>query len=149
MARPSKYETHIAPRLEEIKDWVRSGATDKEVAKRLGIAYSTLSEYKGKFSALAAVLKETKDYVDAQVENALLKRALGFSYEETTRENKDGQLVTTKIITKQVVPDVKAQIFWLKNRRTNKWRDKPEEDTNGIEKKIDELCAAIREAAKE
>ena len=56
VARPSKYETHVAPRFEEIKDWVRNGATDEEVAKRLGVAYSTLREYKTEFSAFSAVI---------------------------------------------------------------------------------------------
>ena len=52
MARTSKYKTHVAPRFEEIKDWVRNGAIDEEVAKKLGIAYSTFKEYKNKFSAI-------------------------------------------------------------------------------------------------
>lgn len=102
MARPSKYETHVAPRLEEIKDWVRNGATDEEVAKRLGIAYSTLREYKTEFSAFSAALKETKEIVDSQVENALLQNALK--------------------------GNITAQIFWLKNRRPDKWREKPAEE---------------------
>lgn len=130
MARPSKYETHVAPRLEEVKDWCRNGATDEEIAKRLGISYSSFKEYKKEFSAFSATLKESKDIVDSQVESALLKRALGYDYEETTQERNDkGQLVVTKVVHKQVVPDTTAQIFWLKNRRPDKWRDKPVEDT--------------------
>lgn len=125
MARSSKYETHVAPRLTEIEDWVRNGATDEEVAKRLGIAYSTLREYKNEFSAFSAVLKKSKEYVDAQVENALLKRALGYDFQEITKEFKNGELVPTKIVKKHIAPDIKAQIFWLKNRRPEQWSDKP------------------------
>ena len=117
MARPSKYETHVAPRFEEIKDWVRNGATDEEVAKRLGVAYSTLREYKTEFSAFSAVLKETKDIVDAQVENALLQNALK--------------------------GNITAQIFWLKNRRAKQWREKPVEVENNQERKLDELINAL------
>lgn len=124
MARPSKYETHVAARLEEIKDWCRNGATDEEIAKRLGISYSTFKEYKKEFSVFSAALKETKEIVDAQVENALLKRALGYEYKEVTKKVVDGELKVTKVITKQVVPDTTAQIFWLKNREPSKWRDK-------------------------
>lgn len=40
----------------------------------------------------------------------------------------DGELKVTKVITKQVVPDTTAQIFWLKNRRPDKWREKPAEE---------------------
>ena len=123
MARPSKYETHVAPRLEEVRDWCRNGATDEEIAKRLGIAYSTFKEYKNEFSAFSAVLKESKEFVDGQVENALLKRALGYSYEEITKEVDETGRKKFKTVTKQVVPDVTAQIFWLKKRRPEKWRD--------------------------
>lgn len=129
MARPSKYETHVAPRLEEIKDWVRNGATDEEVAQRLGLSRSTFCAYKKEFLEFSDTLKETKAIVDSKVESALLKRALGYEYEETTRERNDnGQLVVTKVVHKQVVPDTTAQIFWLKNRRPDKWRDKPAEE---------------------
>lgn len=128
VARPSKYETHVAPRLEEIKDWCRNGATDEEIAKRLGISRDSFYQYKKEFSDFSDTLKETKEIVDAQVENALLKRALGYEYKEVTKKVVDGELKVTKVITKQVVPDTTAQIFWLKNRRPDKWRDKPAED---------------------
>jgi len=117
VARPSKYETHVAPRFEEIKDWVRNGATDEEVAKRLGVAYSTLREYKTEFSAFSAVLKETKDIVDAQVENALLQNALK--------------------------GNITAQIFWLKNRRAKQWREKPIVVEDNQERKLDDLISAL------
>lgn len=118
MARPSKYETHVAPRLEEIQDWVRNGATDEEIAKRLGIAYSTLREYKNEFSAFSAVLKGTKEFVDAQVENALLQSALK--------------------------GNITAQIFWLKNRRAKQWREKPVHVAEDPKKKLDEIISALQ-----
>lgn len=104
MARPSKYETYVAPRLEEIADWVRNGATDRQIAERLGIAESTLNEYKKLFSEFSECLKNTRAYVDGQVENALLKKALN--------------------------GDTTAMIFWLKNRRPKEWRDTATVDAN-------------------
>lgn len=101
MARPSKYETHVAPRLEEIKDWVRNGATDEEVARKLGISQRSFYEYQKEFLQFSQSLKETKEKVDSEVENALLQNALKGN--------------TT------------AQIFWLKNRRPDKWREKQTE----------------------
>lgn len=137
MARPNKYETHVAPRLEEVKDWVRNGATDEEVAQKLGISYSTLKQYKKEFSAFSATLKESKEIVDGKAESALLKRALGYEYDEITQERaENGQLIVTKVVHKHVVPDVTAQIFWLKNRRPNKWREKPVEDTSEEDKSM-------------
>lgn len=104
MARPSKYATYVAPRLEEIADWVRNGATDRQIAERLGIAESTLNEYKKLFSEFSECLKNTRAYVDGQVENALLKKALN--------------------------GDTTAMIFWLKNRRPKEWRDTATVDAN-------------------
>lgn len=102
MARPNKYETHVAPRLGEVADWVRNGATDEEIIKRLKIGKSAFYQYKREFSEFSDTLKNTREEVDGRVENALLQAALGGN--------------TT------------AQIFWLKNRRPKVWRDKPLDD---------------------
>ena len=70
-----------------------------------------------------------------KVENALYKRAVGYTYNEVTRESVKDQatgeesLQVTKVVTKQVMPDTTAQIFWLKNRRPDRWRNRPEADT--------------------
>jgi len=143
VARPSKYETHVAPRLEEIKDWVRNGATDKEVWERLGISENSFYEYKKRFSEFSESIKENKEIVDAKVESALLKRALGYEYDEITKERKDdGELVVTKTVRKQVVPDTKAQIFWLKNREPSKWREKPMQNAEDNQEKENERYSA-------
>ena len=122
----SKYFTHVEPKLTLIEGWARDGLADEQIAKNLGIAYSTFREYKNKYSALSASLKKGKEVVDYEVENALLKRALGYEYDEVTYEH--GK--ETKRVTKQVAPDTTAQIFWLKNRRPDKWRDKQVVESN-------------------
>lgn len=122
----SKYFTHVEPKLTLIEGWARDGLADEQIAKNLGIAYSTFREYKNKYSALSASLKKGKEVVDYEVENALLKRALGYEYDEVTYEH--GK--ETKRVTKQVAPDTTAQIFWLKNRRSDKWRDKQIVESN-------------------
>ena len=89
-----------------------------------------LEEWKKKYPDISEALKKGKEVVDIQVENALLKRALGYSYKETkTEETADGDKVTVTV--KEVVPDTTAQIFWLKNRRPDKWRDKQDIEHSG------------------
>lgn len=123
-----KYEEYVKPRLLEVQGWIRNGVTEKEIAKKLGIAYSTFREYKKQHSALLGTLREHKEIVDFKVENALLKRALGYKAIETTTElTKDG-LVITKEVTKEVQPDVGAATFWLKNRNKDTWSDKPKNE---------------------
>ena len=64
------------------------------------------------------------------MENALLKRALGYTYTETKKERTAEGVRTTTTI-KEVVPDTTAQIFWLKNRRPDRWRDKQDIEHSG------------------
>ena len=126
-----KYHEWLEPEgLLKIEGWARDGLTDKQIAEKMGVCRDTLIEWKKEYSDISDTLKKGKEVVDRMVENALLKRALGYSYKETTRElivNKDTgeeEIKITKIVEKKVVPDTTAQIFWLKNRKPNEWRDK-------------------------
>ena len=120
-----KYEEWLEPEgLLKIEGWARDGLTDEQIAENMGICRDTLIEWKKKYSDISDTLKRGKEVVDRQVENALLKRALGYKYTETTKERIDGSLVVTKTVEKEVVPDTTAQIFWLKNRKPDVWRDK-------------------------
>lgn len=113
-----------------IEGWARDGLTDEQIAANMGISRKTLADWKNKHSDICDTLKRGKDVIDRQVENALLKRALGYKYKETTRERVtdketgEGVLVITKVVEKEVIPDTTAQIFWLKNRKPEQWRDK-------------------------
>ena len=131
-----KYQEWLEPEgLLKIEGWARDGLTDEQIATNIGIAYSTLRDWRDKYPALSAALKKGKEVVDRQVENALLQRALGYEYTETTREYipELGEVHVTKKVTKQVVPDTTAQIFWLKNRKPQEWRDKQERLDNTVE----------------
>ncbi|WP_143476963.1 transposase [Clostridioides difficile] len=126
----AKYEYWITEEgLIKIEGWARDGLIDEQIASKMNIAPSTLYDWKKKYSEISESLKKGKEVIDRQVENALLKRALGYEYDEITYE--EGQ--ETKRVTKQVVPDTTAQIFWLKNRKPAEWRDKQiVESTNEI-----------------
>lgn len=125
-----------------LEGWARDGLTDEQIAKNIGINRTTLYDWKKKEINIADALKKGKEVVDFEVENALLKRALGYEYEEETYENG----ILTKKVKKQVAPDTTAQIFWLKNRQTKKWRDKVEIADNDAIKKLDELLEAQKNA---
>lgn len=135
-----KYHSHVEPKLLLIEAWARDGLTEEQTAKKLGVAYSTFRTYKDKHPALSAALKKGQEVADVEVENSLFKRAVGYRYDEVTREptkvtdEETGEdkivMVETKRVTKEVQPDVTAQIFWLKNRRPEIWRDKKDIDGN-------------------
>lgn len=118
-----KYEYWLTPEgLIKLEGWARDGLTDEQIAKNIGINRDTLYRWKKAYPDFSDALKRGKEVIDRQVENALLKRALGYTYDEVTFE--DG--VEVKRVRKQVVPDTTAQIFWLKNRKPEEWRDKRE-----------------------
>lgn len=122
-----KYQRWLEPDgLTLLEGWARDGLTDEQIAHNMGINKATLYDYKNKFSDISDALKKGKEVVDYEVENTLLKRALGYDYQETKIEksDKDG----TKIVqtVKHVPADVTAIIYWLKNRRRGKWCDRPE-----------------------
>lgn len=123
----SKWETHVKDKLILVEGWARDGLTDEQIAKNLGIGIRTLYEYKEKYPQFLQALKKGKEVVDLEVENALLKRALGYDYTEETTEikivaGKETKLV--KKVKKHMAGDVLAQMYWLNNRKPTKWKAK-------------------------
>lgn len=145
----SKWETHVKDKLILIQGWARDGLTDEQIAKNLGIAYSTFRDYKNKYSALSAALKKGKEVVDLEVENALLKRALGYTYTEKTTEQLPNGGIKTKTTTKYISGDTTAQIFWLKNRKPEVWRDKTAIEHSGEVKTNNPFTGLTTEKLKE
>lgn len=262
MAKGKYHDWLTEDGLIKLEGWARDGLTDKQIAHNIGVTEQTLNVWKKKYPSLFESLKRGKEVIDRQVENALLKRALGYEYEEVTRErmvdtgqnkrhggeskltekewgfakkyfngkccycgnytddltkdhvkplNNDGalsfnnvipacrscnskkkdkemmswyqsvdyydkekmrkifdyidfvnsiggsleneddtsELVVTKIVTKQVIPDTTAQIFWLKNRKPYEWRDRREIDASiGELSKVDKILEELDNIAK-
>lgn len=127
-----KYQEWLTPEgLLKIEGWARDGLIDEQIAQNIGIRAATLYEWKKRFPQFSEALKKGKEIVDRQVENALLKRALGYEYEEIKEKFEDGVLTERTVTKKEVVADTTAQIFWLKNRKPDTWRDKPEGTQKG------------------
>lgn len=124
--------------------WARDGLTDEQVAHNMGIAVSTLYDWKQKHPDISEALKKGKEVADIEVENALFKRATGYSYVEEIEER--GEI--TKRTHKHMAPDVGACAIWLKNRRPDKWRDKQAGEENEIAAN-DGFLEALEESAGE
>ena len=127
----TKWQDDFPERAEE---YARQGLDDKQIAHNLGISERTYYFYQERYPQFLQAIKRGKAPVDDEVENALLKRALGYEYEEVRTETlrapdgKDFKVLKVTKITKLILPDVTAQIFWLKNRRPDQWRDKKQID---------------------
>lgn len=133
-----KYEYWLTDEgLLRIEGWARDGLTDEQIAKNIGIVPSTFYKWLVDYSEISESLKKGKAPVDIEVENALLKKALGFSVKvkKPIKVKTKKQLQGKGTIEEEhieyaeeevyVPPDTAAQIFWLKNRKPDKWRDKP------------------------
>ncbi|MCD8357463.1 MAG: helix-turn-helix domain-containing protein [Clostridia bacterium] len=139
-----KYEKWLEPEsLILLEGWARDGLTDEQIAHNMGITARTLYLWKEKYIQIFQSLKKGKEVVDIQVENALLKRALGYEYTEEKVEisEKDGKKVVQTV--KHVVPDTTALIFWLKNRKSEKWRNKPETPDTKQDETLNRLIEAV------
>ena len=153
IARISKYEewkndNELQDKLILVEGWSRDGLTQQQIADNLGINIDTLIEYKKKYVEFSEALKKGKEVVDIQVENALLKRALGYTIQiKEQKVDKDG-CVHDLVKEVHIPGDTTAQIFWLKNRKKEQWRDKVEYETNNDDiNKVKELLSKIEEGA--
>ena len=149
---PAKYKKWLEKEnLALLEGWARDGLTDEQISHNIGINRDTLKEWKKKFSAISATLKKGKEVADYEVENALFKSACGYDYEEVTEElkwdpkSKSYVMKVTKRIKKHQPPSNTAQIFWLKNRKPQVWRDRVEnqiilnDDADALSKAFEEL----------
>lgn len=170
-----------------LSGWARDGLTDEQIAHNIGISRSTLNEWKKRYPDISDTLKRGKEVVDRIVENAMIKNATGYDYEEVTyvtvemgREEHDELVdakldefdeqypdvsreerlsfiasipktkeVVSKRVTKHKSPETLAQIFWLKNRMPDQWRDKQEiNHSGGLESKLDLSSVPVEELRK-
>ncbi|HIT88066.1 MAG TPA: transposase [Candidatus Coprocola pullicola] len=126
MGSKGKYKQWLEEdKLLLLESWARDGCLDVDIAKKIGINTATLYTWKKKYSKFNDALKKGKEVVDTEVENALLKRALGYKYSEVKTESFSDGSVKKTVIVKEMPSDVTAQIYWLKNRKPENWRDKP------------------------
>lgn len=116
-------------KLTLIQGWAQSGLSNEQIAHNIGIVSSTFYEWQKKHKEFSEAIKKGKEVVDFEVENALLKSALGYEVEETRHyiaDTPNGQQKRVEKVKKHIPPNVTAQIFWLKNRRSDAWNDKHE-----------------------
>jgi len=131
-----------------LEGWARDGLTKEQIANNIGIGRTTLYEWEQKEPNIANTLKKGREVADYEVENALFKRAIGYTIQVNEQKvDKDG-CVHDLVKDVHIPPDTTAQIFWLKNRKPDKWRDKVETyvDTQELTN-VEKLLAKIENEA--
>lgn len=132
-----------------LEAYARDGLLDVDIAKKMNIATSTLNEWKKKYPEISESLKRAKEIPDIHVENSLYKKCTGYTakvkkaiklkeveYDNTGKKKSEKEHIEYVEEEVHVPADTSAQIFWLKNRRSDRWRDKvvhEDKDANKID----------------
>ena len=139
MARPGKY-SYWRDRfgLEEVRRLAEEGLSDEEIAERAGVEYAIFKVWKRKYQKLYDAIELGRREADLSVVEALYKKATGYSVKtskthklkridydpDTGKKIKEYEELAVGIDEDYVMPDLKAEIFWLKNRQPAKWTDR-------------------------
>ena len=142
--RPSKYKEEFP---EQARKLCLLGATDKDLARFFGVTESTLNEWKKVHPEFSESLKAGKELADAVVAESLFNRAKGYSHEAVKILVVGGQVERVPY-TEHYPPDATSMIFWLKNRRPDLWRDKPEPDDGDDAAPPVSVTVHVRDARK-
>ncbi len=121
MGRPSLY---IPEYCEIASRACMLGVINKELAKILGVAISTIKKWMKEKPEFLTAIKKGRETADQDVAVSLYKRAIGYSHPDVHVSNYQGEITITNLV-KHYPPDTGAAFIWLKNRRPDLWRDKP------------------------
>jgi hypothetical protein len=136
---------------EQAYNYCLLGATNETLAEFFGVCPATIKKWMKKYPSFGESVKRGKLMADMNVAASLYKRAIGYTYQQVVSESvqisatqteseKVANPVATflpedmedmrivRVTTREAIPDVRAQIFWLKNRQPELWRDKQEVD---------------------
>lgn len=155
-----KYEKWLEPdNLILLEAWARDGLTIEQIASNMGITAKTLYEWKNKYGEICESLKKGKELADYIMENALYRRGTGYTITvkkpikvknieyENGRKVKEEEKVVYAEEEVHIPPDTTAQIFWLKNRKPEQWRDKRVVEESKAEYESDGFLEAMKEQA--
>jgi len=137
VGRPTRYKKEYNEKAFKLS---LLGAIDTDIADLFEVNPDTIYEWKKKHLEFSESIKRGKLIADANVAERLYERAIGYQYQETKVEVDDkGKTIKKTITTKTLAPDTTAQIFWLKNRQKENWRDSSSIDHTNNGKQFEEF----------
>lgn len=122
--------------VEKICEHLKKGATITSTCAAVGLSRETFYDWMKKKPDVSDTIKKARAIPDQKVENALFRSAtMKHRFKEKHFKavvvGDKVKLIPEKTITKIIPPNVTAQIFWLKNRMPEDWRDKTEHEHSG------------------
>ena len=136
--RKNVYDTVIFPNINKIEDWVKSGATEKQIREALGISVSAFNAHKEK-TELNEALKKGRASLVLDLRSEMIKKAFKHTLETKktyiTQDENGSTKKHTEITTKEVDGDTGALHLLLKNYDKDNWKN----DWDSYELKQEEL----------
>lgn len=140
--RPTKFD---AEKIKQAEKLCVLGATDEEVADFFEVDVRTLYRWRNSYPEFCQALKSGKSAADERVERSLYQKAIGFRQTAVKIFMPAGaEAPVYAPYVEHHAPDTTAAIFWLKNRRSQEWRDK-QEHTHDAEGELAGLFKALLE----
>lgn len=145
MARGKYQEWLTEDGLLSIESWASDGLTNTQIAKNMGITRTTLNVWENKYPDISHALKKGRTPVVREIENALIKKAKGFEYEETSveiwQDDSGNEKRKVNKHKRYSPPDTSAAIFLLKNYKPDKYRNYNELTKKQIEAELEKTLA--------
>lgn len=125
--RPSDYRDEYP---EQVRKLCLLGATDKEIADFFNVSVATLYNWRESKPEFLEATIQGKKIADANVAERLYERAIGYEHDDMHVSSYQGDVTLTPI-RKYYPPDTQAASLWLRNRQSDKWRDKVDHELSG------------------
>lgn len=138
--RPTLYKAEYA---KQVYKFALLGATLEQIADFFDVSLKTVSNWMNDHEDFLHAIKKGREIADAEVAEALYKRASGYTTTEQ-RVITDGQGGYEIVeVEKEIMPDTAASFIWLKNRHPEKWRDKPKDASNDDVSRLSEAIVSF------
>lgn len=130
--RKTKFRPEYA---EQARQLIADGKNQRQCYEFFNVSRQTWHSWKKRFPVFLDALQESLDGNVKKVEDALLKRALGFSCTEVTKTveivEKGKKKQSNKEVERHVIADVAAIKFFLVNRSPKDWQNIEKKEITG------------------
>jgi hypothetical protein len=143
--RPAIYKTEYA---EIARDCCAAGATNETLAERFAVSRRTVDRWIADIADFRDAVSDGREIANGKVVSALFARATGMEQKMVKVFCHNGRPITVDY-TVEVLPDVRACMFWLRNRLPEQWREnRPlSNDRNELDfRDLEEACERVRRA---
>lgn len=119
--RPTKYKAEFAKQAAKL---CKLGATNADLANFFEVGTTTIDRWIAERPGFRGALKAGKNEADDRVERSLYQKAVGYEYDAVKIFMPAGATEPVYATYREKLPPSDtACIYWLKNRRSDKWRD--------------------------